>query len=101
MTTIRGTSIPATEPELREWADAYYRRLSGAARDVMGQMFLQGPIQEDSLESKAGRSELVELGLAHSIRGWNWLTDEGTMAAAFCGPEKNRWGWRRKQAALD
>lgn len=68
--------------------------LTGAARDVFWSLFRYGPSHDGDVPSKAGRDQLVELGLAARHDGYNWLTNDGAIAAldAGYGP--------RKEAAL-
>lgn len=51
--------------------------LSSAERDVLTQLFLNGPTQDGDLCSKAARDELVEYGLARRCNGWNFLSASG------------------------
>jgi hypothetical protein len=55
--------------------------LSSAAKEVMGQMFLNGPIWDGNLVSKEGRASLVAAGLAFQVRGFTSLTPEGVVVA--------------------
>jgi hypothetical protein len=55
--------------------------ISSAAKEVLGQMFLSGPIWDGNLVSKAGRSDLVAAGLAFQVNGFTSLTPEGVRVA--------------------
>ena len=55
--------------------------LSSGAIDVLGQLFIAGPVWDGNLISKQGRSELVDKGLAERWEGWQWLTKEGIILA--------------------
>jgi len=54
--------------------------LTGAAFDVLHQLYFQGPQEDGDLPSKVGMGQLVELGLAKkdpAREGWNMLTKFG------------------------
>lgn len=75
--------------------------LSSAAREVMMQMFVFGPVWDGNLVSKQGRSELVELGLVFRVQGWQSLTQTGievAIAADVSSWKDQR--WHRKQACM-
>jgi len=55
--------------------------MSSAAREVLEKLFMFGPRLDGDMPSKAGRSELVELGLCDRWEGWNWLTKDGVKYA--------------------
>jgi hypothetical protein len=59
--------------------------MSGAARDVMHGLFLNGPTWDGNLPSKTGRDWLVEKGYAARGDGWNWLTTDGALLALELG----------------
>ena len=46
------------------------------------QLFVSGPTWDSNLISKSGRSELIELGLAFYVNGWQSLTEEGVRVAS-------------------
>lgn len=76
-----------------EWAE-----LGNAAKDVMMQCFVKGPMWDGNVSSKTGRGELVERGLAEHAFGWCWLTHAGVRMAVEA-PVKG-WSdqrWHRKQ----
>lgn len=55
--------------------------ISSAAKEVLGQMFLNGPIWDGNVVSKVGRGELVAAGLAIHDHGFAFLTAEGVRTA--------------------
>lgn len=55
--------------------------MSGAAREVLEKLFMFGPRLDGDMPSKAGRSELVQLGHCARYNGWNWLTEQGVRYA--------------------
>lgn len=55
--------------------------LSSCAKEVLGQMFMNGPIWDGNLVSKSGRTELVSLGLAFQWNGFQSLSEEGLRVA--------------------
>lgn len=76
--------------------------LSGAAKDVMMQLFVTGPTWDGNVVAKSGRNELVSLGLAQHRNGWAYLTDSGVemaISANVKGWSDQR--WHRKQQTID
>lgn len=76
--------------------------LSGAAVDVLGQLFVNGPTWDGNLISKSGRDELVRLEMAHRWDGWQTLTQDGLVAAVewkFGEETPQNRAWFRKQRA--
>ena len=59
--------------------------LSGAAQDVLWQLFRNGPCGDGDLASKSGRSQLVDLAYADRGDGWNWLSSSGVLLALELG----------------
>lgn len=59
--------------------------LTGAEYDTLWCLFRHGPTWDGNLPSKAGRSGLVDRGLADRGNGWNWLTSDGTLLAIEIG----------------
>lgn len=57
------------------------RELSGAAIDVLGQLYVSGPTWDGNITSKVGRGELVAAGLAWHEHGYASLTPEGVYIA--------------------
>lgn len=55
--------------------------LSSCAKEVLGQLFMKGPTWDGNIVSKAGRGELVDLGLAFHAHGFASLTPEGVRVA--------------------
>jgi len=72
--------------------------LSGAAMEVLWGLFVGGPTWDGDVASKRGRDELCELGLAQRHDGWQWLTDDGAIAAIDAGYGDRKEAWQRKQA---
>lgn len=71
---------------------------SGAAREVMFQLFVFGPCYDGGLASKTGRDELVDQGLAFRTHGWQSLTAAGVeMAIAADVKDWHDQRWRKKQ----
>jgi hypothetical protein len=74
--------------------------LSSAAIDVLGQLFVQGPVWDGNIISKAGRGELVRAGLAFHFHGWASLTEEGVYVCVNWNrtdlKNKNRDRWLAK-----
>ena len=66
--------------------------LTGAASDVLWQLFRNGPTWDGDLSSKTGRSDLVDLGYADRGDGWNWLTTDGVLLSLELGhgPRKEK-----------
>jgi hypothetical protein len=76
--------------------------LSGSAVDVLGQLFVAGPVWDGNLISKSGRDELVRVGLAHQWNGWQTLTQDGLTAAVewkMAEETPQNRSWFRKQRA--
>lgn len=76
--------------------------LSSAAVDVLGQLFVAGPVWDGNLISKSGRDQLVACGLAHQWNGWQTLTQDGLTAAVEWKMAEETWknrAWFRKQRA--
>lgn len=78
---------------------AIVKPLSAAARDVLRQLFLQGPTWDGDISSKSGRAELVEMGYAARHEGFAFITEEGMKLAldAGLGREKGRWQQERSR----
>lgn len=75
--------------------------LSGAAKDVAMQLFVSGPTWDGDLAAKSGRDELVALGLAFRVEGWQSLTVDGVAFAMTA--DVSKWAdkrWYRKQQNL-
>jgi hypothetical protein len=51
--------------------------LSRDALDSLRKLFFDGPTWDDDLASKEGRIELIKLGYANRLNGWNYLTLDG------------------------
>lgn len=75
--------------------------MSGWARETMRCLFFHGPTLDGDVPSKAGRSELVELGYAERWNGWQWLTLKGVQFAVnslLLEREKDKWQHERSRA---
>jgi hypothetical protein len=55
--------------------------LSPCAVSVLGQLFVEGPTSDDNITSKAGRCDLVSVGLAFHEAGLSSLTRDGVRLA--------------------
>lgn len=55
--------------------------LSGSARAVLEQLFIQGPTSDGDIIDKNGRGDLVAKGLAARWNGWAFLTEKGVRFA--------------------
>lgn len=67
--------------------------MSGAAREVMRCLFINGPTWDGNIPSKAGRGDLFDLGYADRVNGWSFLTKVGMDFAVnrmMLGEEKER-----------
>lgn len=64
--------------------------LSGAARDVLWQLFRYGPTWAGDLASKSGRGDLLDLGYAQTGDGWSWLTEAGVLLALELGDGRKK-----------
>ena len=72
--------------------------MSGVAREVLRCLFFHGPTWDGNVPSKSGRDELVSLGLADRMDGWQWLTREGidfSLTVMLLGEEKEKWQRQR------
>lgn len=54
--------------------------LPANAADDLRCLFFHGPTWDGNVPSKAGRDELVRMGLAARGNGWQWLTAAGVQA---------------------
>lgn len=55
--------------------------LSPCAIEVLGQLYVGGPIWDGNICSKNGRGELCRAGLAEHAHGYAFLTAEGVATA--------------------
>jgi hypothetical protein len=75
--------------------------MSSGAREVLEKLFLFGPRLDGDIPSKAGRSDLVELGYCNRWEGWNWLSEAGVKFAVevmLMEGKKERWLEERSSA---
>lgn len=77
-----------------------FLNLSSREQDVLGALFVRGPLYDGDINSKAGRDSLVELGLAERGFGWNWLARAGVEIAL--NADVKNWAdqrWHKKQVS--
>jgi hypothetical protein len=72
--------------------------LSFDAIEMLGQLFVSGPVWDGNLVSKEGRTELVKRGYAERGFGWQWLTRSGVELAASYDIGTKFPAWRKKLA---
>lgn len=81
-----------------------FEALSGAAQEVLGQLFVHGPTWDGHVASKAGRDELRAADLIERWQGWQWLTAKGVALAVDDGTRQrvkhwNNPAWYKKACA--
>ena len=59
-------------------------------REVLWQLFRNGPTWDGNIISKPDRDELFKLGLAERVDGWSYLTRDGIEAAIAAGFDKRK-----------
>lgn len=59
--------------------------LSAAARDVLKQLFVMGPLHDGEVASKVGRADLMAAGLVERFDGWNTLSRKGFVDGVALG----------------
>lgn len=75
--------------------------LSGAAIEVLGQLFIMGPTYDGDVASKSGRDELYGLKLIGRCEGYQFLTATGIrMALANQLDRKKQSRYRDERARL-
>lgn len=74
------------------------RPLDSNEREVLRQLFFQGPTWDGDVVSKVGRDGLVDRGLAVRREGWQMLSEAGFVATveAGYGDQKEAWDARRR-----
>lgn len=88
-----GTSPDARGLQFRSERD--WAALPPSARDVLGQLFLHGPLWDGYVSSKSGRDTLVSGELVERGHGWQWLTRRGVQVALCANAGfwfEGRWG---------
>jgi hypothetical protein len=74
--------------------------MSPNAKEVLWQLFRNGPTHDGDICTKAGRGELFDLGYASRVNGWSYLTQKG-MEIAVCnllfGDRKESWDNERRR----
>lgn len=80
---------------------ARFEDLNSAEREVLGALFVRGPLDDGDVPSKSGRNGLVARGLAFACEGWNALTEAGLRLAlkADVSDWRDR-RWHRKQRGI-
>lgn len=76
------TECDQCEPENDVFAFAVWNLLSEAAKDTLAALVKDGPLYDGDVPSKAGRDELLELGLANRacVKG-----EQGYQTANYIG----------------
>lgn len=59
-------------------------------REVLWQLFRNGPTWDGNIISKSDRDELFKLGLAARVDGWSFLTLDGMETAIAAGFDKRK-----------
>lgn len=78
-----------------------WESLSSAAKDVMMQLFLNGPTWDGNIIAKNGRGELCENNLAFHTNGWASLNEHGVIMASEVNVKtRNDQRWYNKQNQL-
>jgi hypothetical protein len=57
--------------------------LTPGQREVIGQLFLDGPTEDGNIACKVSRGQLIEMGLARRLGGYSHLTDFGLNVSLF------------------
>lgn len=73
--------------------------MSNFATETARCLFFHGPTRDGDLPSKSGRDELVYLGYAERVNGWQWLTQKGvdfSITVLLLGEEKDKWQRARR-----
>lgn len=76
-----------------------FSQLSGAAKEVLGQLFMNGPQWDGNVVSKSGRDELRDHELIERGDGWQWLSRAGVKLASDYKQIPASWfdgRWRKK-----
>jgi hypothetical protein len=71
--------------------------LSGAAIEVLTQLFFFGPIYDGNVVSKSGRDELVDLKLIGRFNGYQFLLLAGVRMALQNGLDRKKDAKRRRE----
>jgi hypothetical protein len=64
--------------------------LSGAGIATLWCLFKHGPTFDGDVPSKSGRDQLVRLGLADRLEGYNFLTSEGVQVSLDRGLDREK-----------
>ena len=77
------------------------KTLSPNAVECLGQLFVSGPTWDGHICTKAGRGELLKLGLADRVNGFAFLTKEGVeLAISWDNAQLRTWPdqrWYKKK----
>jgi hypothetical protein len=73
--------------------------LTPGQREVLGQLFLDGPTEDGNIACKISRGQLIEMGLARRLGGHTHLTDFGVNASLYHGLDKDK-ARRARRAAV-
>jgi hypothetical protein len=74
--------------------------IDSAAREVLWQLFKNGPTWDGDIASKSGRGELFRRGYAARVNGWSYLTEEGmklSLDPFLMGDRKEIWDRERRR----
>lgn len=63
---------------------------TAGAKDVLRQLFLDGPTWDGNIISKAGRDDLIAVGFADRRNGWAFLTGLGVEYAIASGLNREK-----------
>jgi hypothetical protein len=77
--------------------DIKVQDLTFNAMEMLGQLFVSGPVWDGNVVSKDGRARLVEMGMCERGDGFTWLTRFGVETALHLqyDPNASR-AWKRK-----
>lgn len=84
----------------KEEATVLWNGLGDNAKEVLGQLYLNGPQYDGHVASKVGRDQLRDLEFIERGFGWQWLTRVGVEVANLAPVADWFDGrWRKKQCA--
>ena len=85
--------------EIKHQALADFGALTSNAQEVLGYLFVRGPLEDGDISSKNGRGELHAHGMVERGEGWTWLTQRGVYCAIHARVKD--WSdqrWHKKQS---
>lgn len=86
------------DAKAKEEAGLVWEALRPDAKEVLGQLFLNGPQYDGCVVSKMGRDGLFCHDLISRGFGWQWLTQRGVLVATLAPVGDLFEGcWRKKQ----